>query len=60
MSPEIIALIEKPYLLMSVLLLGAFAGMTIEKVLAQQRSHRGAPSTRRRSGRSHSRSVAKR
>ncbi len=37
MPPEIIALIDKPYLLIAVLLVGAFAGMTIEKFLSQRR-----------------------
>jgi len=33
MPPEIIALIEKPHLLIAVLLVGAFAGMTVEQFL---------------------------
>jgi hypothetical protein len=37
MPPEIIALIEKPYLLIAVLMVGAFAGMTIERFLAKMR-----------------------
>lgn len=37
MPPEIIALVEKPYLLIAVLLLGAFAGMTIERFLSKMR-----------------------
>jgi hypothetical protein len=35
MPPEIIALIDKPHLLIAVLLVGAFAGMTIEKLLSK-------------------------
>jgi hypothetical protein len=37
MPPEIIALIEKPHLLIGVLLVGAFAGMTIEQFLSKMR-----------------------
>jgi len=37
MPPEIIALIEKPYLLIGVLLVGAFAGMTIEQFRSKMR-----------------------
>ena len=37
MPPEIVALIDKPHLLIAVLLVGAFAGMTIEKFLSQRR-----------------------
>ena len=37
MPPEIIALIEKPYLLIAVLLVGAFAGMIIERFLSKMR-----------------------
>ncbi len=35
MLPEIIALFEKPHLLITVLLVGAFAGMTVEKLLSK-------------------------
>ena len=31
MPPEIVALIEKPHLLIAVLLVGAFAGMTVQQ-----------------------------
>ena len=37
MPPEIIALIDKPHLLIAVLLVGAFAGMTVERFLSQVR-----------------------
>src|SRR5687768_3976781 len=37
MPPEIIALIEKPYLLVAVLLVGAFAGTIIERFLSRMR-----------------------
>ena len=37
MPPEIVALIEKPYLLIAVLLVGAFAGMVIEGHLSKMR-----------------------
>jgi len=37
MPPEIIALIEKPYLLIAVLLVGAFAGMVVERFLPRVR-----------------------
>jgi Protein of unknown function (DUF2726) len=37
MPPEIIALIEKPHLLIAVLLVGAFAGMTVEQFLSKMR-----------------------
>jgi hypothetical protein len=37
MPPEIIALIDKPHLLVSVLLVGAFAGMTVERFLSKTR-----------------------
>ena len=35
MPPEIIALIAKPYLLTAVLLVGMFAGVTVERCLAK-------------------------
>jgi hypothetical protein len=37
MPPEIIALFEKPHLLIAVLFVGAFAGMTIERLLSKKR-----------------------
>jgi hypothetical protein len=37
MLPEIIALFEKPHLLIAVLLVGAFAGMTVERLLSMIR-----------------------
>lgn len=37
MPPEIVALIEKPHLLIAVLLVGAFAGMSLEQFLSQMR-----------------------
>jgi hypothetical protein len=37
MPPEIIALIDKPHLLIAVLLVGAFAGMTVEQFLFKVR-----------------------
>lgn len=37
MPPEILALIDKPHLLLAVLLVGAFAGMTIERFLSKKR-----------------------
>ena len=37
MPPEIIALIEKPHLLIALLLVGGFAGMTVEKFLSTMR-----------------------
>ena len=37
MPPEIIALIEKPHLLIAVLLVGAFAGMGVERFLSTMR-----------------------
>jgi hypothetical protein len=37
MPPEIIALIDKPHLLIAVLLVGAFAGMTVERFLSKLR-----------------------
>jgi hypothetical protein len=37
MPPEIIALVEKPYLLIAVLLVGAFAGTIIERFLSRMR-----------------------
>jgi hypothetical protein len=37
MKPEIIALIEKPHLLIAVLLVGAFAGMVMEQFLSNMR-----------------------
>src|SRR5262245_55903195 len=37
MPPEIIALIEKPHLLIAVLLVGASAGMAVEQLLSKMR-----------------------
>ncbi|RWQ57824.1 DUF2726 domain-containing protein [Mesorhizobium sp.] len=37
MPPEIIALIEKPHLLIAVLLVGALAGMSVERFLSKMR-----------------------
>ena len=37
MAPEIIALIEKPHLLIAILLVGAFAGMIVERFLSKMR-----------------------
>jgi hypothetical protein len=37
MPPEIVALIEKPHLLIAVLLVGAFAGMTVKQFLSKVR-----------------------
>jgi hypothetical protein len=37
MPPEIVALIEKPYLLIAVLLVGALTGMVIERFLSKMR-----------------------
>jgi hypothetical protein len=37
MPPEIIALIDKPHLLIVVLLVGAFAGMTVQQFLSKRR-----------------------
>ena len=37
MPPELIALINKPVLLIALLVVGAFAGMRLERLLAQQR-----------------------
>ena len=37
MLPDITALIEKPHLLIAVLLIGAFAGMTVERFLSKMR-----------------------
>ncbi|WP_265518062.1 DUF2726 domain-containing protein [Nitratireductor luteus] len=37
MPPEIVALTEKPHLLIAILLVGAFAGMTIERFLSEMR-----------------------
>lgn len=37
MPPEIAALIDKPHLLIAVLLVGAFAGMIVERFLSQMR-----------------------
>ena len=37
MPPEIVALMEKPHLLIAVLVVGAFAGMTVEQFLSKVR-----------------------
>jgi len=37
MSPEILALIDKPALLIAILFVGAFAGMQVERFLSKQR-----------------------
>ncbi|NKL26920.1 hypothetical protein GFL92_08940 [Rhizobium leguminosarum bv. viciae] len=37
MPPEILALIEKPHLLVAVLFVGAFAGMTVEQFISRVR-----------------------
>jgi len=37
MPPELIALIDKPVLLIAILFVGAFAGMQVERLLAKQR-----------------------
>src|SRR5260370_42430758 len=37
MPPEIVALIERPYLLFAVLAVGAFFGVTVERFAAQMR-----------------------
>jgi hypothetical protein len=37
MPPEIIGLIEKPHLLIAVLLVGAFVGAAIERFLSEKR-----------------------
>ena len=37
MPPEIVSLIEKPHLLVAVLFVGAFAGMTVERFLSKMR-----------------------
>lgn len=37
MPPEILALIDKPHLLIAILFVGAFAGMSVEQFLARQR-----------------------
>src|SRR6266496_3284333 len=37
MPPEIIALIDKPYLLVAVLFVGAIAGMMVEQIVSKQR-----------------------
>lgn len=56
MPPEIVALIEKPHLLMAVLTVGAFIGMTAERYVTRTRrqawreTHRGRWNNRVRGG----------
>jgi hypothetical protein len=37
MPPEVVGLIEEPHLLIAILLVGAFAGMAVERVLSDKR-----------------------
>ena len=51
MPPEIIALINKPHLLIAVLVVGAFAGMTVERFLSRIRRQAWRERNRGRWGR---------